>query len=153
MGALTAEHAGEALTVQRAAYVTEAQRYSAPDIPPLTETLDELRAEIEASSVLAFGAWLGPRLVGAVRGRLDGDRMEVARFVVAPDMQGRGVGRALLDAIHDAVPATVRTLWLITGADSVQNLRMYERAGYRRVADRKDSVGVAITLLEKQLGH
>jgi GNAT superfamily N-acetyltransferase len=93
---LAPAHAGEALTVQRAAYVSEAQRYQAPDIPPLHETVDELRADLsDGSGVIAIGAWLGHRLVGAVRGRVDGDRMEVARFVVAPDVQGRGVGRAL----------------------------------------------------------
>ena len=38
------EAAGELLTVRRAAFVTEAQLYDDPNIPPLTQTLDELRA-------------------------------------------------------------------------------------------------------------
>jgi ribosomal protein S18 acetylase RimI-like enzyme len=148
IGQLRAEHAGEALTVQRAAYVTEAQHYDAPRIPPLTETVDELRADL-ASGVLAFGAWLGPRLAGCVRGRVAGDRMEVARFAVAPDLQGRGIGSALLSAVETAAPPRVRTLWLVTGATSAANLRLYGRAGYVVVGYRTDAVGVALVVLEK----
>ena len=148
IGPLRPGHAGEALTVQRAAYVTEAQHYHAPRIPPLVETLDELRADL-ASGVLAFGAWDGARLAGSVRGRVDGDRMEVARFSVAPDLQGRGIGRALLAAVEAAAPAGVRTFWLITGVDSADNLRLYRTAGYEVVGETTDAAGVTLAVLEK----
>lgn len=148
IGRLTAEHAGEALTVQRAAYVTEAQQYDAPRIPPLTETVDELRADL-ASGVLAFGAWLGARLAGSVRGRVAGDRMEVARFSVAPDLQGNGVGSALLSAVEAAAPRAVAVFWLVTGSVSEANLRLYRRTGYAVVGESTDAVGVAMVMLEK----
>lgn len=150
IGPLAPVHAGEALTVQRAAYVTEAQHYNAPNIPPLTETVDELRADI-VTGVLALGAWLGTRLVGCVRGRVAGERMEVARFVVAPDMQGRGIGTALLAAVESAAPIQVRVLWLVTGASSDGNLRLYGRSGYVVVGNRTDAVGVPLALLEKRV--
>ena len=38
--------AGELLTVRRAAFVTEAQVYGDPNIPALTQTLPELRADL-----------------------------------------------------------------------------------------------------------
>jgi ribosomal protein S18 acetylase RimI-like enzyme len=147
IGPLLPEHAGEALTVQRAAYVTEAQRYTAPTIPPLVETLDELRADL-AAGVLARGAWLGPRLVGSVRGRVVGSRMEVLRFSVAPDVQGRGVGRALLSAVHTAAPQAVRTFWLVTGAKSPENLHLYTSSGYRIVGEITDAAGVGLVRME-----
>ncbi|HEX6356070.1 GNAT family N-acetyltransferase [Actinophytocola sp.] len=150
IGPLAPGHAGEALTIQRAAYVTEAQHYNAPHIPPLMETVAELRADLE-SGVLALGAWLDTRLVGCVRGRVAGDRMEVARFVVAPDTQGRGIGTLLLKAVEAAAPPTVRTLWLVTGAASEGNLRLYRRSGYVVVGNRADSAGVPLSLLEKRV--
>ena len=143
--------AGELFTVQRAAYVSEAKLYSA-HIPPLRETLDELRSDIEDPAVLVFAAWLDSRLVGSVRGRPEGDRMEIARFSVAPDMQGRGVGRALLTLVESAVPAGVRTLWLRTGGKSEANLRLYTRAGYQLVRHEVDDIGVNVAYLEKLVG-
>lgn len=136
--------------MQRAAYVTEAQRYAAPGIPPLVESLDELRADLVGPGVVAVAAWLGPRLVGSVRGRPDGARMEVARFAVAPDLQGRGIGRALLDAVHAAAPPAVSTCWLITGARSEGNLHLYAAAGYRVVSALTDAVGVDLVRMERR---
>lgn len=146
---LNSDDAGEVLTVQRAAYVTEAQRYRAPDIAPLLETLADLRADLDRPGVLALGAWTGPRLVGSVRGRVDGERMEVARLTVAPDVQGRGVGRALLAAVHAAAPEPVITTWLVTGARSDANLRLYASAGYAVVATTAD-VGVELVRMVRR---
>ena len=43
---LSLADAGEILTLQRAAYVTEAQGHNDTMMPPLTQTLDQLRAEL-----------------------------------------------------------------------------------------------------------
>jgi GNAT superfamily N-acetyltransferase len=140
------------LTVQRAAYVTEAQRYAAPHIPPLLETLDELRADLIRPDVLAVGAWFGARLVGSVRGRVEGTTMELARLSVAPDMQGRGVGRALVAALHAATPASVASTWLVTGARSEDNLRFYAAAGYRATTGtHRDGAGVELVRMDRSV--
>jgi len=138
--------------VQLTAYVREAQRYDAPSIPPLLETVDELRADLaraDCPDLVARAAWLGPRLVGSVRGRVAGDRMEIVRFTVAPDCQGRGVGRALLTAVHAAAPPGVRACWLITGARSDDNIRMYTAAGYAVVGATTDAAGVDLVRMEQ----
>ena len=147
---LSPEHAGELFTVQRAAYVSEAQRYNA-HIPPLRETLDDVLADLHRPEVLAFGAWLGTRLGGSARGWPVGDRMEIGRIAVAPDMQGRGVGRTLLGTVEAARPAGVRTLWLGTGAASEDNLRLYRRSGYRDLERFTDDVGVEVLVLAKSV--
>ena len=43
---LGVDDAGELLTLQRAAYVTEAQTHDDPGLPPLRQTLEELRSEL-----------------------------------------------------------------------------------------------------------
>ena len=73
----------------------------------------------------------GGRLVGAVRGRLEGDAWDIGRLMVAPDLQGRGIGRLLLDAVEVAAPAEATGFVLFTGALSERNIRIYKKAGYR----------------------
>jgi ribosomal protein S18 acetylase RimI-like enzyme len=148
VGPVEPDDAGELFTVQRAAYVSEAQRYGFV-IPPLLETFAELRKELANPAVLCHGAWLGTRLVGSVRGRVADASMEIARFAVAPDVQGRGVGRALLTSIEAATPADVDTFWLVTGSLSVDNIRFYERSGYRRTDTILDPIGIEIVRMRK----
>ena len=66
--------------------------------------------------------------------REDGD-WYVGRLMVAPDLQGRGLGRVLLAAIEDAAPEEARQYLLFTGAGSARNLAMYRKAGYRLRSD------------------
>lgn len=122
---------GEILTVQRAAYLTEAQLYGDPYIPPLVESLEQVRKIVESALVLK--ALDGTRIVGAVRGQLSGTTCLVGRLVVAPDRQGQGVGTALLRALHEQVPEA-EAFDLFTGHLSEGNLRLYRRLGYRETS-------------------
>ncbi len=79
------------------------------------------------------GAALGGRLVGAARGRQEGDQWDVGRVMAAPDLQGRGLGRLLLRGCEEAAPADVTGFVLFTGAGSQRNIRIYKKAGYRRL--------------------
>src|SRR4051794_35216905 len=98
--------AGEILTVQRAAYVTEAQLYGTPSFSALSEPLDGVRARREGERVRVPG--LGPRVVGGVRGVGEGGDCEVTRLVGAPDMPRRGSGAELIDAVEPTAPAEIR---------------------------------------------
>ncbi len=118
--------AGELLTLQRAAYVPEAQRYDDVRLPALVQTLAELEHELAASACLAAVA--GARLVGAVRTREQDGVLHVGRLVVAPDLQGHGIGTRLLLAAERATALPRATLF--TGARSTANLRLYRRHGY-----------------------
>ncbi|NUR84270.1 MAG: GNAT family N-acetyltransferase [Nonomuraea sp.] len=123
-----AADAGEILTVQRAAYVTEAQLYGDPFIAPLVESAEQVRKAI--GNALVLKAVDGGRIVGSVRGQLAGTTCLVGRLVVAPDQQGRGVGTALLEALHEQL-AEANAFDLFTGHLSEGNLRLYRRMGYR----------------------
>lgn len=141
------EDAGELLTLQRAAYVTEAQLYGDPFLPPLTQTLAELAAEL--ASVTCLKAVSGGRVIGTVRARPDGTTWRIGRLAVAPDRQGRGVATALLAAVEDAAGAAVRTYALFTGAASLANLRLYARLGYAEVRREQTPTGPGLVHLEK----
>jgi ribosomal protein S18 acetylase RimI-like enzyme len=130
--------AGEILTLQRAAYVTEAQLHGDPFLPALVESLDQVRKTISESLVLK--ATVGTRLAGAVRGRINDRTCLVGRLAVAPDLQGRGIGRALMHALEEEAAGLADACVLFTGHLSEANLRLYRRLGYaethrERVAD------------------
>ncbi len=121
--------AGEVMTLQRAAYVTEAQAHHDLDLPPLTQSLEELRAELNDPDVAALGVREDGRLVGAVRLRRIGSAVELGRLTVVPDRQGKGVGSFLLGEA-ETVFLDAREMQLFTGEHSTANIRLYERSGY-----------------------
>jgi ribosomal protein S18 acetylase RimI-like enzyme len=128
---LDAADAGEILTLQRAAYVTEAQAHDDLGMPPLTQTLDQLRAELADPACVAWGIRESGRLVASVRIRLGETVAEIGRLVVAPDRQGSGLGTALLRTAETQLPEDVTTVRLFTGERSLANLRLYTRLGYQ----------------------
>lgn len=121
--------AGEVMTLQRAAYVTEAQAHHDLDLPPLTQSLEELRAELNDPDMAALGVREDGRLVGAVHLRRVGSAVELGRLTVVPDRQGKGVGSFLLGEAETVFP-DAREMQLFTGEHSTANIRLYERSGY-----------------------
>ncbi|MFI9590947.1 GNAT family N-acetyltransferase [Nonomuraea sp. NPDC052265] len=142
-----AADAGEILTLQRAAYVSEAQLYGDPYIPPLVESLEQVRKAVEAAVVLK--AVDAGRIVGAVRGQLSGTTCLIGRLVVAPDRQGQGLGTALLEALHEQVPEA-EAFDLFTGHLSDGNLRLYRRLGYRETSRERMDDHLTLIHLRRQ---
>ncbi len=127
--------AGELLTLRRAAFVSEAQLYDDPHIPPLTQTLDELVEDLADANVITLGAWIGHRLVGSIRVLLEGKKATLGRLAVAPDLQGMGIGTELLLAVVPHLSEGIEEVWVFTGRDSVQNLALYAKHGYAHEYD------------------
>ncbi|MDQ0644276.1 GNAT family N-acetyltransferase [Microbacterium murale] len=139
--------AGEVLTIQRAAFVSEAQIYGTADMPPLTQTLDEVRAELAQAN--GWVARVDGRLVGAIHVRETDDMLLIGRIAIAPDMQGTGIGRALLQAAEEDSKAPKAELF--TGSLSEANVRLYESCGYR-ISERVDQGdGTTQLFMRKQL--
>ncbi|MCR2813282.1 GNAT family N-acetyltransferase [Microbacterium sp. zg.Y1090] len=137
------------MTLQRAAFVSEALIYGDPDMPPLTQTLEELQAELADN--LGCVALDGPRIVGAVRARHDGDLLLIGRIAIAPDQQGRGIGTTLLAAVEQrGRDAGATTAELFTGSLSEANLRLYQREGYTE-SERVPGDGSDQVFLQKPL--
>ena len=142
----TTADAAPLLALQRRAYEAEARLYDDWTIPPLTQSLASLLAEIESMTVLK--ASVGGALVGSVRARCEGQTCLVGRLFVAPQRQGQRIGGALLAAI-EAQFASAAVFELFTGSRSEGNIRLYRRHGYAIAATQRLSDQVSIVVMRK----
>jgi ribosomal protein S18 acetylase RimI-like enzyme len=77
---------------------------------------------------------------------------EMYLLFVHPKCAGRGVGRALLDAAHQALRASgCREAFLYTHEQNERALRIYEAAGYRRDGIVRESNFRGLQLREPRL--
>jgi RimJ/RimL family protein N-acetyltransferase len=87
-----------------------------------------------------FGAFEGQQLVGAAGWRREArekaaHRAELFGMLVAPDVRGRGIGRAIVQAILADLLATpgVLTVALSVTDGNVDAERLYARCGFERI--------------------
>ncbi|MFI5608477.1 GNAT family N-acetyltransferase [Amycolatopsis sp. NPDC051903] len=149
---LTEADAGELLTVQRAAYLSEARAHLNFDLPPLVESLDQVRAALADPACRVWGVRDGGRLIASVRLRVAGAVGDIGRLAVAPDRQGAGLGSALLLAVEELAPAEITCFRLCTGERSAGPLHLYAKLGYRET-HRSPEADYQLIHLEKPRGR
>jgi ribosomal protein S18 acetylase RimI-like enzyme len=132
----------EILALQRLAYQLEAELYQDWTIPPLVQTLSELKEEFQRSVMLK--AILQARIIGSVRAVQVGNSCHIGRLIVHPEFQRRGYGTALLAAIEGEFP-DLTTFCLFTGSKSTDNIRLYQNNGY--IFEREEGLSPSIRLV------
>ncbi|MGP3980295.1 GNAT family N-acetyltransferase [Streptomyces sp. KR80] len=150
ISAATEHDAEQILKLQYLCYQREAEIYGDYTLEPLTQTLDDLRAELSQGPVLV--ARLGEEVVGSVRGTVDEDgTARLAKLIVHPRMQRHGLGGRLLSAIEArlAEELAAKRYQLFTGHRSEGNLRLYRKYGYAPVATEQVSRRLSLITLEK----
>jgi ribosomal protein S18 acetylase RimI-like enzyme len=134
------------LALQRLSYQSQAAIYDDFTLPPLTETLAELKTRFRDRQFLK--AVENRQIIGSVRAFQDGPTCHVERLIVHPDCRHRGIGTALLNQIETMFP-TARRFELFTGHKSVSNIRLYERLGYRTFRQARANEKVNLVYMEK----
>lgn len=95
---------------------------------------DSLRSGYQAQLLVAGGYLLGYFV--AMKGV---DEVHLLNITVAPEYQGQGWGRVMLDALALwSRSQGAQWLWLEVRTSNARALRIYERYGYRRVGERKN---------------
>jgi ribosomal protein S18 acetylase RimI-like enzyme len=134
------------LEIQKICYAREAERTGDPDIPPMLQSLAELELEYGSSMILK-GEEEGA-IIGSVRAAQDEGTCTIGRLVVLPEHRGKGYGSALLCAIEKAFP-TAERYELFTGSVSPDNIRLYEKSGYRQFSAKSVNAKYSLVYLEK----
>jgi ribosomal protein S18 acetylase RimI-like enzyme len=126
------------------------------EVRPLTDADRAWAIEVETESwgapvAARLGELIDPTELPAFVAYLDGERAGLASYAVRGDecevatmrslIEGRGVARALLDAVRDAAEeAGCTRLWLITTNDNLRALELYQRWGMEIVAFHRHAV-------------
>jgi ribosomal protein S18 acetylase RimI-like enzyme len=142
----TIADAAAILDLQRTAYQSEAQLYNDWSLPPLTQTLEDLRASYAGHIFLK--AVVAERIVGSVRARSEKGTCHIGRLIVHPEYQGQGIGSRLMAGIEKLFPHVER-FTLFTGEKSVANIRLYRRLGYSEIKRQAISDKVVLVFMEK----
>lgn len=132
------------LELQHAAYAVEAALVGSDAIPPLHETLAELRTADETF----LGAWVDGVLGGAISWRVEEGVLDIHRLVVSPALHRRGVGRALVrEALgrHPGLAAVVQT-----GAANAPARALYEAEGFTVVGELEPVPGLRVARLRRE---
>ncbi|MGD6809538.1 MAG: GNAT family N-acetyltransferase [Candidatus Bathyarchaeia archaeon] len=138
--------AQEILAIQKLAFQSQAQIYNNYDIPPLVETLEEVKAAFSTHTILK--ASINSRIIGSVRFLEKDCTCFVGRLLVDPAFQNQGVGAELLRQVECLSP-TVKRFELFTGYKSEKSLYLYKKFGYKEFKTGKDAEDIPIIYLEK----
>jgi len=144
------EDAASILALQKLCYQSEAALYDDYSIAPLRQSLPEIEAEFDTHLLLKAAD--GGEIVGSVRARAVGDTCHIGRLIVHPARQGAGIGTRLMQAVEEGFPQVER-FELFTGAESLRNLHLYEKLGYRIFRREQVSGRLALVFLEKRIAQ
>ncbi|MBA7682347.1 hypothetical protein ES703_90697 [subsurface metagenome] len=134
------------LELQKLAYQSEAEIYNDYSIPPLTQTLDEIKEDFTFQVFLK--AVIKNKIIGSVRAYKEEDTLYIGRLIIHPDFQNQGIGKRLLKEI-EAKFNDVKRFELFTGYKSKKNLNLYRKFGYSIFKSEKISENLTLDYLEK----
>ena len=136
----------ELYELQLLAFESEAEMIGSRDVPALMESREHHRSDFVNWTTMKLVSEDG-RIVGAIRYRPDGERIDVGRLMVHPDYRRRGLARRMLEEVDRACPDKTRELY--TCAKSWINIRLYTKMGYCAVKEVTEPGGLSFVYMRK----
>ncbi len=146
----TVADAEEILSLQKLAYKSEAEIYNDFTIPPLLQTLEEIKKDFENQIFLK--ATIDGKIRGSVRAFIQGETCYIGRLIVHPDFQNQRIGTKLMNKIEEIFKDAER-FELFTGHKSEKNLYLYQKLGYKVFKTVKANDRLNIVYLDKLQGQ
>ena len=133
------------LRLQYLAYQSEAELFGSRDIPPLRQTLDEVIEEYNSGIILKMTD--GDKIIGSVRAKECDGTVYIGKLMVHLDYRCRGYGSRLLAEIEHYFPN--KRYELFTSTRSVNNIRLYQKAGYKPFKEKAINDELIFIYMEK----
>ena len=118
----------EILQLQYLSYQSEAALFGSKDIPPLKQTLDEVIDEYNNGVILKM-VNDESTIIGSVRAKEAEGTVYIGKLMVHPNFRHNGYGTRLIKKIEEYFPN--KRYELFTSTRSKDNIRLYQRLGYK----------------------
>lgn len=138
--------AEEILSLQKLAYQSEAAFYDDFTLPPLLQTLEEIKVDFEKQVVLK--AVHKGAIIGSVRAHVQEGTCFIGRLIVRPNFQNQGIGTKLMAELEGCFDEAGR-YELFTGHRSERSLHLYRKLGYTPFRREPVSERLTLVFLEK----
>ncbi len=135
------------LELQYLAYQSEAKLFNDTDIPPLKQTLQEIKEEYQRGSILKV-LDENDKIIGSVRAYEDNKSVYIGKLIVHPDWQKKGIGTKLLLEVENIYP--IKRYELFTSTRSENNIKLYKRLGYKIFKEESITSELCFVYLEKK---
>lgn len=133
------------LDLQRASYSVEAHLIGSDAIPPLRDTVEDLRTCGETF----VGYMIDGQLAGAISYKRDGVLLDIHRLMVHPRSFRRGIAAQLLAHIEEREQGVERII-VQTGARNVPACSLYQKHGFTTIETIEVQPGLLVTRFEKR---
>ena len=135
------------LELQKICFHAAAVQCNDFNIPPMKQTLEQLEQEFETMLILKVQS--NDEIIGSARAYEKDNTCYIARVIVHPASQNKGIGKLLMKAIEGHFPNVMR-YELFTGFKEEKNLYIYKSLGYIPFKEEDLNERVRFVFLEKK---
>ncbi|WP_223587881.1 GNAT family N-acetyltransferase [Neobacillus bataviensis] len=131
--------------LQRASYLVEAELINFFEIPPLKESMEDLKESGETF----FGYFEDGELTGAISYTIDGKEVTICRMVVHPNHFRKGIAQKLLTHVEKN-HSDLGIFKVSTGKENSPAKNLYLKNGFQLTGDIEVVPGLFISHFEKR---
>jgi ribosomal protein S18 acetylase RimI-like enzyme len=142
----TVRDAAEILSLQKIAYISEAEIYENHDIEPLKQNLEDIEKAFESNIFLKIVE--NENIIGSVKATKKNGICYIGKLMVHPNHQNKGIGKKLMQEIESLFPNT--DFELFTGSKSYKNISFYEKLGYKGFKYEKSQIEDTVFLFMRK---
>lgn len=135
------------LILQKECYLVEVEIYNDYNILPLFQTIESITNDLKKQTF--FKIEFNKKVVGTVRGYMDGENCHIGYLFVHIDHQNAGLGKKLMKTIENYFSEAKR-FEVYAGHKSFKNLILYKNMGYKEFKRKKLSKNMELIYLEKK---
>lgn len=137
----------EILDIQKIAFTRVAKKYNLDDLPPLKQTLEDIRKEFK--NFIFLKALLDNKIVGSVRAYAKNDTCFINKLIVLPEYQNKSIGTKLMNEIEKQFKSNIQRYELFTGSRDTKNKYLYEKLGYVIFKKEKYNDNITFVYMDK----